>query len=219
MNFKRALFISVLGHCCLLAPLGSLWFPIPDKKSDDLKVVYYKITPPPDNSTAVTAKKAEKKEESAQIQTIKKAEAPKKTRPAKIKAAHTKPKEAPTLPAPPVPAAAKDNIVPPVIPGTNFPYTPECLSYYKYIREEIRSSLKQRYSNNYNEGLVDIRFEVDRTGELLALNVVKEKSSYDVTLYELTCETIKKISPFKPFPKGISQTQLNFHYQVEFKHR
>ena len=218
MNLKNALFISFVGHCCVLAPLGNIWFFTPNKKSADVQIVYYKINPPIENRITKPAPALTKEVPAVQPPkeeplTIEKNQArqtrlAKKTRPLKARMPRPKPEET---------AQAKSSVIPSSIPGTTLPNTPECVSYYKYVREEIRRFLKKHYTQEYEEGDVMVSFALNQGGEVVSLSIINNRSSDNADLRNLSYRGIQDVSPFRPFPKNLSQKQISFNLTVVFK--
>jgi TonB family protein len=97
------------------------------------------------------------------------------------------------------------------------PHTPECVNYYKYIREEIRRFLKRYYTNEYREGDVMVSFVLAQNGQLTSLNIVNNRSSDDPGLRSLSYKSIQSAAPFKPFPKNLDQKEISFNLSILFK--
>lgn len=216
MDLKKALFISFMGHCFILAPVVDIGKFFPDKKTPDIQVTYYHVSPPKVESPKAVTSQVKARE--AQSETPKRAlpvapPAP----PKKIKSQIVKkvrpPKVAPAQQA----IQQKEQIIPDSIPGTTLPNTPECMGYYNYIRHEIRRSLEKRYKPELGEGDVFVNFSLMQTGELMNLKIIREKSIEDPVLNNLACESIKDAAPFKSFPKGIDLKQISFSLTIVFK--
>ncbi|MDD5449706.1 MAG: energy transducer TonB [Candidatus Omnitrophica bacterium] len=215
MNLRTALFISFVSHFFILTPFGNIGLIFPNKTVNEPQVNYYKSAPIEQKSSA--ALKAERPR-----QTVKQAEAPAKpeTPPPPKPAATERAADKPAQKAVEQPAALnKLNVIPESIPGTTLPNTPECVSYYRYLREQIRRFLKRNYTASYEEGDVFVSFSLNKTGEIANLGIIDAKSSKDEQLRYLSFESIKNNSPFKPFPKGLPQKQISFNLPIIFKHR
>lgn len=218
MNLKNAIFISFVGHCCVLAPLGNIWFFTPNKKSPDVQIVYYKINPPVESRVTKPAPALTKEAPAAQLpkaepltiekKQTKQARTAKRTRPLKPQTPPAKPEET---------AQVKSSVIPASIPGTTVPNTREGVSYYRYVREEIRRFLKRYYTSEYEEGDVMVSFVLNQNGDLASLNIVNNKSSASQDLRNLSYKSIQSASPFKPFPKTLNQEEISFNLTVVFK--
>ena len=225
MNFTKALFISFIGHCFLLAPVGHFWAVSPRKKTSELEINYYKLQA----QIAEVLKAARVMEKKSADQPSLAAKAPEKPKEgpsiaakksdgarsrmlkkaARLKAPYLKPME--TAPA------QRENLIPASIPGTTLPNTPECMNYYQYIREEIRRSLKRNYTADFSEGEVGVLFVLNQAGELVTFDFDEAKSAGDYKLRQLAYKSIDDTSPFKPFPRGLTKRQISFNLTVVFK--
>jgi len=227
MNLTKALAISAIGHFVIMLPLGNLCGLIPRPKPADLQISYYKIASlesepkkkaaRTDTAESIKTPRAlQKQETGAAIEKpVPKKPLSEKTNTARrrIAAAAKPPKIKPQEAAP----VKRESGPPPSIPGTTMPNTPECMSYYKYIREEIKKFLKQNYSRDYAEGDVNISFVINQNGELADLDVIEERSSINSILRRLSYDSVQSSSPFKPFPKSLLQKQISFNLTVVFK--
>lgn len=104
-------------------------------------------------------------------------------------------------------------------PGTILPNTPECISYYHYLREAIRDRLEKEYRSGYGEGAVCVSFTLNQTGELANINIVEGRVPVDPSLKGVAYNSVKKISPFKSFPKNLTLKQISFTLTIVFKKR
>jgi outer membrane biosynthesis protein TonB len=224
MGFKRALLISILGHCFIIVPLGNLWMLVPRKKAEDFQIVYYKTTPIEiENTKDLKIQKTTSVQQPQKPKPItKKTAAVKKTenqKPQETQKSMTEQARPPETAPREALIPKKEDFIPPSIPGTTLPNTPECVSYYQYIREKIRLFLKKNYVAEYDQGDVGISFALTQSGELASLSINERVSSDDPFLRHLACDSIKTSTPFKPFPKGINQKQISFSLTVVFKHQ
>lgn len=216
MDFKKALFISFIGHCFLLTPLGNFGIFSPQKKTDNLQITYYKMPPQKAEALRTTApapsaQPLEKQPPAQEKRKREKSQVIRRIKPPQVKPSDLKPEE--------IVSPKKENIRPPSIPGTTLPNTPECMTYYHYIREEIRRFLKRNYTPEYEEGDVIVSFLLNQAGELAALNIVEDKSSNSPALRKLSYESIRNAAPFKPFPKGLTLKQISFNLTIVFKQK
>jgi len=229
MDIKKAFLYSFAGHCFILAPMANLWVFSHAPKTNEIKVTYFKAVAP----VPKVIKMAEPTGTAVQVPAnpVLTAQHTKKiTRPrhaaGKTKPPQIKPPEPAQKAAAPVAAASSmiampkaEDIFSSSIPGTTLPNTPECMNYYRYIREKILESLKRNYAEECEEGEVNVNFELRQTGELINLTIIKEKSSRDTLLLKITYESIEGAAPFKPFPRGLAQKEISFHIPIAFKHR
>jgi len=230
MDFKKAIFISVVSHCLFLAPLGSLGLFSPAKKTNEVQITYYKIKPPETKS----AKPKKKKKATKRIKMVpvsvketavtKKKEPKTQTKPkivpptqkaVKITKKKKVPKSKPKSKRPII----QEKAIPESIPGTTLPNTPECISYYHYIREAIRRSLEKTYRPDHAEGEIVAAFVLNRNGRLRNLRGAGGRSSRDPFLRRLSMESIKRAAPFKSFPEGLELKEISFSLTVVFKKR
>lgn len=221
MNFKRALFISLIGHCFVLTPLGNLGMLFPNKKINEPQVNYCKIAPlKTETYKKLDAKKAAKAIKAAKIPNEQKSLRSAEPSQPKEKSQIIKKAKRPRMKKPrEAPLPKNETVVPESIPGTTLPNTPEFVTYYQYIREEIRRFLKQNYTSIYEEGDVAVSFALNQAGELISIEILNAKSSNDSELRRLSYESIKSSSPFKPFPRGLSQEEISFNLSIIFKHQ
>jgi|GEM_PF-6347471 outer membrane biosynthesis protein TonB len=225
MDIKKAFIYSFVSHCFIVLPMANLWVFSQAPKTNEIKVTYFKAAP---------AQKIEATGGASQIPAnpVLTAKQPKKiARPrhaaGKPKPPQIKPPVTTAKAAAPAAGTASSIIAMPKaedifsssIPGTTLPNTPECMNYYRYIREKILGSLKRNYVEDCEEGEVHVNFELRQTGELINLAVIEEKSSKDPLLLKITYESIEGAAPFKPFPKGLAQKEISFHIPIAFKHR
>lgn len=229
MDFKKAIFISLVGHCLLLAPLGSLGLLSPAKEVKEVQITYYKIGPPeiksvkPEKEKKVVEKikmaplsvkeTAVTKKDNPQLSKPK--AIPSEQKAVEITKKKSIPKPPPRLKGPII----EEKAIPESIPGTTLPNTPECISYYHYIRETIRRSLEKTYRPDHAEGEVVAAFILNREGRLKNLRVVGGRSSSNPFLCRLSMESIKKAAPFKSFPEGLELKEISFSLTVVFKKR
>lgn len=212
MDFKKALVISFVSHCLVLSPLGSIGIFHPLKKTDEIQITYFQIKPVKIESPST--KPAPVVKEEKQEPSKKEGVFPKKQKLDIVKKRARAPQIKPQALNTPL---SKENIIPESIPGTTLPNTPQCVTYYNYIREEIRRELERNYKPEHEEGEVGVSFGINQTGKLIELGIRDERSSKDVVLRRLAYESIKNTSPFKSFPKGLTMEQISFNLTVVFK--
>ncbi|MCX5715894.1 MAG: hypothetical protein NTV07_03355 [Candidatus Omnitrophica bacterium] len=204
MKLKYAVFISFVGHCALLAPLANFGVPFPDiKKVNAVEVTYCPAKPQAITQPQVQAPQDRR----VQIENKKIGQAA-----AKRHSQNRPRKQAASRAVKPEKAA-----VPASIPGTTLPNTPECVSYYQYIREEIRQGLEREYRSEYGEGDVAVNFDLLRNGRLINLEVIEAFSVNIPVLHRIARDSIKLASPFRAFPAGLEQSQISFSLTITFK--
>lgn len=93
----------------------------------------------------------------------------------------------------------------------------EYLNYYQLVREEIRRCAYRNYSRGFAEGEVYISFALFPNGQLKEAKIIDEKSTHIPFLKEIALKSIRDASPFPPFPKDISSSQLSFNVIISFQ--
>lgn len=93
----------------------------------------------------------------------------------------------------------------------------EYLNYYQIVREEIRRCAYRNYSRGFAEGEVYISFVLFPNGQLKEAKIIDEKSIRVPFLKEIALKSIRDASPFPPFPKDISSSQLSFNVIISFE--
>lgn len=209
MDLKKALLISFVSHCFVLAPLGSFWFFSPRPKNSDIRITYCQVKPPKTELIKV-------KTEEVNVSALNKAAAEKKM----TKAQHARAAARKQEPTKKVDIAPQQKVRElKSIPGTTLPNIPQCVDYYNYIRQEIQRSLRRDYTSEYPEGEVIVAFILNRAGELVSLGIRKDKSIGDEALQRLAYESVRRAAPFREFPKGFSRREITFELPVVFKKR
>jgi len=95
--------------------------------------------------------------------------------------------------------------------------TKDYINYYQLIREKIRRKLKTNYTDKSKEGMVTLAFTLSSDGALKKAEVVKAASVDDLFLQKIAVSSVEEASPFKAFPKALSQPEMQFNLTVEFK--
>lgn len=95
----------------------------------------------------------------------------------------------------------------------------EYITYCQMIRERIKERLKNKYTGYFKEGDVDLYFLVRSDGRLLRFDIDPKNSTDDGRLIDITVLSLKKSSPFPPFPKGLDADELPFFVTISFKEK
>jgi TonB family protein len=91
--------------------------------------------------------------------------------------------------------------------------------YNKLVRERIKQSLLSAYRRFYKGGDVNLLFIINADGKLAKFDVDYKESSTDRKLIDLAVSSLKKSSPFPPFPERLSDPQLPFSVTISFKEK
>lgn len=91
------------------------------------------------------------------------------------------------------------------------------VSYNKIVRERIKQRLLSAYKRFYKGGDVNLLFIVNADGKLAQFDVDYKESTTDKKLIDLAVSSLKKSSPFPPFPERLSDPQLPFSVTISFK--
>lgn len=94
--------------------------------------------------------------------------------------------------------------------------SPTYISYYQIIREKIRRSAYQNYTRS-ETGQVYLTFVILSDGTLKEVKAVQEKSTVNNYLKEVALKSIKDVSPYPAFPKGLEYPQLSFNVIISFQ--
>jgi len=104
----------------------------------------------------------------------------------------------------------------PNVPG-EIARSPAYKSYYQIIRDRIRKLAYRNYKKLY-EGEVFMTFVVDSSGELLAVELKKEKSSPSEYLSTIALESVEGSAPYPPFPEKLKNNKkLTFNVIISFE--
>lgn len=104
----------------------------------------------------------------------------------------------------------------PNVPG-EIARSPAYKSYYQIIRDRIKKLAYRNYKKLY-EGEVFMTFVVDSTGELLAVELKKDKSSTSEYLSTIALESVEGSAPYPPFPEKLKNNKkLTFNVIISFE--
>lgn len=217
-SFKVALLISLSMHSVALAPWSAINITQQKKPQTDIEVTYFHIekTLKPKIKketfkTMVPAKKAVKLE----VEKITKKEPPAAKEEVPVKKA---------LPVKEIQSEKISEIARKTISKKEIKLksTPELegnisyLSYSQLIREKIKQRLYRNYRESMGRGEIAVNFVLRSNGTLKALEVIKNRSTSNNNLHNLCIESIKRTSPFKPFPKELNFKEIAFTITVSF---
>jgi len=91
------------------------------------------------------------------------------------------------------------------------------IGYYQSIRGRIREFVVENYPRFIACGEVCLRFVLLSNGKLKELSVIEERSTPNHLLQEIAKKSLRRASPFAPFPKGLGQAQLSFNVIISFE--
>lgn len=97
------------------------------------------------------------------------------------------------------------------------PKSEEYIGYYKVIREKIMQKLRYLYKYHYKNGDIYLSFVLKSDGKLEGFYVDRVKSAPDNTLIDIATTSLKRSSPFPPFPKGLASPKVSFNVIISFK--
>lgn len=97
------------------------------------------------------------------------------------------------------------------------PNNKDYINYYQVIRERIMQKLKALYRYHYRKGDIHLLFTLNSAGKLEDFYVDRVKSAQDDTLVDIATTSLKKSSPFPPFPKGLDQPRVSFNVVISFR--
>lgn len=93
---------------------------------------------------------------------------------------------------------------------------PAFIEYYRFIRDKIEVVAQSNRPEHFKEGKVNIIFKLNSEGKLLDMIINEEESSPDEVLRFTAMESIRRASPFPPFPEGLTAKKLEFRITIEF---
>lgn len=99
------------------------------------------------------------------------------------------------------------------------PNSEDYISYYKAVRQKIIEKLRNLYRYHYENGDVHLLFILKSDGKLEDFYVDRIKSTRDDTLIDIATSSLKRSSPFPPFPKGLAVPKVSFSVVISFKEK
>jgi hypothetical protein len=90
-------------------------------------------------------------------------------------------------------------------------------SYSRAVREKIKQSFSSAYKRFYKGGDVSLLFIVNSDGTLAQYDVDPQESTGDRKLIAIAVTSLKKSSPFPPFPERLAESQLPFSIMISFR--
>jgi len=99
------------------------------------------------------------------------------------------------------------------------PNSEDYINYYKAVRQRIVEKLQNLYRYHYENGDVHLLFILKSDGKLEDFYVDRIKSTGDTTLINIATSSLKKSSPFPPFPKGLTAPKVSFSVVISFKEK
>jgi|GEM_PF-3219381 len=96
--------------------------------------------------------------------------------------------------------------------------TPAYMDYYKHIREKIRQSAMQKYDQG-EEGDVTVVFILTQKGQVAGASVARAVAPVSELLRSIAVESVRKASPFPPFPPTLRYQNLEFSLEIHFRRK
>lgn len=96
--------------------------------------------------------------------------------------------------------------------------TPAYMDYYKLIREKIRQSAMQKYDHG-EEGDVTVVFILTNKGQVAGASVPRMNAPISDMLKGIAIESVRKASPFPPFPPTLRYQNLEFSLEIHFRRK
>lgn len=89
-------------------------------------------------------------------------------------------------------------------------------NYYEMIRENIKKEAYRNYTK-YEEGEVYLSFVISQEGQLLDINLFKEKSKASEFLQNIALKSVKNAGPYPKFPTELNYPKLTFNVIISFE--
>lgn len=89
-------------------------------------------------------------------------------------------------------------------------------NYYEMIRDNIKKEAYRNYTK-YEEGEVYLSFVISQEGELLDINLFKEKSKASEFLQNIALRSVKNAAPYPKFPAELNYPKLTFNVIISFE--
>lgn len=93
---------------------------------------------------------------------------------------------------------------------------PSYINYYQIVREKIRRSAYQNYTQN-ETGEVYVSFIISNDGYIKGVHLVEDKTTANDYLRGIALRSVKDASPFPNFPKELDYPQLSFNIIISFE--
>ncbi len=93
---------------------------------------------------------------------------------------------------------------------------PSYITYYQIVREKIRRSAYQNYTQN-EIGEVYISFIISYDGYIKDVRLIEDKTNANDYLKSIALKSVKFASPFPNFPKELDYPQLSFNIIISFE--
>ena len=98
---------------------------------------------------------------------------------------------------------------------TGIKITPAYITYYQLLRAKIKRYVE--YPNSSINGQIYLDFTLGSNGKLKMIKINEEMSSSNVILRTAALESIKKATPFPPFPDELNQDEATFKIIISFQ--
>jgi hypothetical protein len=92
-------------------------------------------------------------------------------------------------------------------------------SYNTVVREKIKQRLLSTYKRFCKGGDVNLLFIINADGKLAQFDIDYKTSTIDKKLIDIAVSSLKRSSPFPPFPEKLSDPQLPFSVTISFKEK
>ena len=90
------------------------------------------------------------------------------------------------------------------------------LTYSNFLRERIRRSLYNKFSDINDRGMVCLKFVLNSNGTLLEYRIIEDKTSASDKLQRMAINGLREASPFPPLPKELDSPVATFSVIVHF---
>ena len=94
---------------------------------------------------------------------------------------------------------------------------PVYLDYYNAVRSQIYRSAQASKPYYFMEGGVTLVFTLSRTGKLLGVGIIQEKSTKNPILQKHALSSIERASPFSSFHESMKERELTLRITISFE--
>ena len=94
---------------------------------------------------------------------------------------------------------------------------PIYLDYYNAVRSRIYKSAQNNRPYYFAEGGVSLVFTLSKTGSLVSVGIIPEKSTNNPTLQRHALVSIERAGPFAPFHESMQQQELTLRITISFE--
>ena len=219
--FVNALIASFILHIFLFVPLPHIGSAIKLQKPEETEFVYRPERRVPIDSKLIAEKPTEKpivpaKAERPQEQTANASRPPK---PETKTETYEKilPSASPASGVISIKPAAADTSMLIADDKKDLSSEPVYLDYYNAVRSQIYRSAQASKPYYFMEGGVTLVFTLSRTGRLLNVGIIQEKSTKNPILQKHALSSIERASPFSSFHESMKERELTLRITISFE--